>query len=339
MTLLRTGESVYGLAMIGRFPILYIAEADPEAAVMSSGVLAHLVQALPHATFVVVGSPDSAALFADTPRLTRLLVLEREGHLEWLGLWNKVRDTAWGLVVDMRGTTLSGRLKRQKRAVRGEVEPGMHAVESAARVMQLDDVPAPKLFFGEATQAAADALIGDSAGPILAIGPGVDWMGKRWPAERYAKVAAPLLAEDGPLAGGRLMIVGDAIDRDAAHTIRFAVPRHRVIELQGKLSRLETAAALSRASLYVGADSIWTQLAVAAAVPSVAVFGPSDEVQRGPWDGVTVRGPRSVDEYRKIDPNLNQAIEHMNDLPADRVLKAARKLLADKTAAGLAVKA
>ena len=29
---------------------------------------------------------------------------------------------------------------------------------------------------------------------------------------------------------------------------------------------------------------------------------------------------------------LNQAIQHMMDLPADRVLKAARKLLADKTA-------
>jgi hypothetical protein len=40
-----------------------------------------------------------------------------------------------------------------------------------------------------------------------------------------------------------------------------------------------------------------------------------------------VRGPRSVEEYRKIDPNLNQAIQHMNDLPADRVLKAARTLL------------
>jgi hypothetical protein len=40
-----------------------------------------------------------------------------------------------------------------------------------------------------------------------------------------------------------------------------------------------------------------------------------------------------VDEFRKIDPNLNQAIQHMNDLPADRVLVAARKLLAAGAAA------
>ena len=105
------------------------------------------------------------------------------------------------------------------------------------------------------------------------------------------ELAAKLLADDGPLAGGRLMIVGEEIDREAAHTIRYAVPRARVIELQGRLTRLQTAAALSKAELYVGADSIWTQLAVAAGTPVIAVFGPSDETVRGPWRGVAVRGP------------------------------------------------
>ncbi len=317
--------------MSGRFPILYIAEAEAEAAVLSSGVLAYLVQAMPQATFTIVGSPESAPLFADLPRLDRLLTLDREGQFEWIALWNQVRETKWGLVVDMRGSALSGKLKRQKRAVRGKDEPGLHAVEQAARVLQLDDVPAPRLFFSEATRAAANVLVGPGEAPILAVGPGVDWMGKRWPAERYAKVAAALLADDGPMAGGRLMIVGEDADRDMAHTIRFAVSRSRVIELQGKLTRLQTAAALSRASLYVGSDSIWTQLAVAAGVPSVGVYGPSDESRVGPWGGASVRGPRTLAEFKALDPRLNQAIQHMMDLPADRALKAAKKLLAART--------
>lgn len=314
--------------MHDRFSILYIAEADAERAVLSSGVLAYLNEAMPQATFTVVGSPDSAPLFADTPRLDRLMVLERERRIDWFRLWNRLRERRWGLIVDMRGTGLSGRLRRQKRAVRGADEPGLHAVENAARVLKLDEVPAPRLFVGEDTRAAADALIPDEAGPILAVGPGVDWIGKRWPAERYAKVAAALLADDGPLAGGRLMIVGDEAERDAAYTIRLAVKRNRVIQLEGRLSPLQTAAALSRATLYLGADSLWTQLAVAAGVPSVGVFGPSDEVERRPWTGAAVRGPRSLDEFRALDPNLNQAIQHMMDLPAERVLKAAKAVLA-----------
>lgn len=313
--------------MASRFPILYIAEADPEDAVLSCGVLAYLVEAMPAASFTVVGSPVSAPLFADTPRLDRLIVLEREGRLEWLALWNQVRAVKWGLVVDMRGSALSGKLKRQKRAVRGEGEAGLHAVTLAARVLQLDDAPAPRLFLSEETMAAADALIPAGDGPILAVAPGADWMGKQWPPERFAKVAAALLTETGPLAGGRLMIVGDEGDRDAAHTVRFAVKRDRVIELQGRLTPLQTAAALRRATLYLGGDSLWTHLAGAVGAPVVAAFGPSDEAERGPWGGIAVRGPRTVDEFRKIDPHLNQAILHMNDLPAERVLKAALKRL------------
>ena len=314
--------------MHGRFPILYIAEADAEEAVLSSGTLAHLVEAIPHATFTVVGSAASAPLFADTPRLERLIVLDRDGRWDWIALWNQVRETHWGLVVDMRGSTLSGKLRRQKRAVKGKVLPDVHLVEQAARVLQLDEIPAPKLFVGRDTQEAADALIPAGEGPILAIGPVVDWIGKRWPADRYAKVALSLLGEGGPLAGGRLMIVGEEADRDAAHSIRFAVKRERVIELQGRLTRLQTVAALSRADFYIGGDSLWTQLAVAAGVPAVAVFGPSDEALRRPWTGVAVRGPRSLQEFIDMDPRLNQHIQHMMDLPYERVLKASKKLLA-----------
>ncbi|MCS6622610.1 glycosyltransferase family 9 protein [Roseibacterium beibuensis] len=316
--------------MTGRFPILYIAEAGAQDAALSCGVLAYLVEAMPQARFTVVGSPASAPLFGDTPRLDRLIILERESRLEWIGLWNQVRSTTWGLIVDMRGSALSGKLKRQKRAVRGEREAGVHAVELAARVLQLDEVPAPKLFVSDDTRASVEALIPPGDGPILAVGPGAAWMGRRWPAERFAKVAATLVGDGGPLEGGRVLVVGDDSDRDAAHTIRLALPRHRTIELQGRLKPLQVVAAVQRSALYLGGDSLWTDLAVAAGTPVVAAFGPSDEVERGPWGGVAVRGPRSVDEYRKIDPRLDQAIQHMNDLPADRVLKAARKVLAER---------
>lgn len=317
--------------MTGRFPILYLAEAEADAAVMSSGVLAYLVESLPNATFTVVGSPDSAPLFADTPRLRKLIVLEKEGHLEWLNLWSQVQSVRWGLIVDMRGTTFSGKLKRQKRAVRGQDEPGVHAVELAARVLHLDDIPAPRLYVGDQTRAAVDALIPTETTPILAVGPGAEWMGKVWPPERYALVAAALVGDDGPLAGGRVIVVGEENAREAAHLIRLSLKRNRVIELQGgRLTPLQTVAALEKADLYVGADTLWTQLAAASGTPTLGLFGPSDDRLRGPWGGVSVRGPRTVDDFRKIDPKLNQAFQHMNDLPADRVIRAAKKLLAER---------
>lgn len=323
--------------MAAGFPILYLAEAEATEAVMSSGVLAYLAEAMPRSRFTIVGSPQSAPLFSDTPRLDRLLVLEDEGRMAWFQLWNQLRGTHWGLIVDMRGSRLSGWLRRRKRAVRSGDETGLHRVEAAARVLQLDEVPAPRLGFKATTRAAVDALVAPGEGPILAIAPGADWIGKRWPAERYAKVATALLADSGPMQGGRLMIVGEEGDRQDAWTVRFATTRSRVIELQGRLNALQTAQALSRADLFLGSDSLWTQLAVAAGVPCVGLFGPSDETVRGPWGGVSVRGPRGVEELRRIDPRLDQAIQHMMDLPPEPVLKAAKRLLEQRQAASKGV--
>ena len=43
---------------------------------------------------------------------------------------------------------------------------------------------------------------------------------------------------------------------------------------------------------------------------------------------MAVRGPRSLQEFIDLDPRLNQHIQHMMDLPYERVLKASKKLLA-----------
>ena len=63
-----------------------------------------------------------------------------------------------------------------------------------------------------------------------------------------------------------------------------------------------------------------------------SLVGPSDEVLRRPWTGVAVRGPRSLQEFIDLDPRLNQHIQHMMDLPYERVLKAAKRLLAERAA-------
>lgn len=313
--------------MARAFSILYIAEADPMAAVMSSGVLAQLVAEVPGARITVVGSSESAPLFRDTPGLDALLELAGEAQGDWIGLWNRLRKRRWGVIVDMRGSKLSGWLRRDRRAVRKPSSEAIHAVDAAAAVLMLESTPAPKLFVSDETQAEADALVRPDDRPILAIGPGVDWIGKQWPAERFSKVAAGLLGPNGVMAGGRLLIVGTPEDRDAANTIRFAVSRDRVVEVYGKLDALQTVAALRHARLFVGGDSIWTQLAVAAGAPAIGVYGPSDETLTKPWTGVAVRGSRSLEDFRRADPLLNQHIQHMMDVPVEPVLAAALKLL------------
>lgn len=317
----------------GAFPILFITATRIGDAVLSSGLVRRLADEIPNARFTIVAGPVAAPLFLDVPGLDEIIVFEKSkdgGH--WFKLWRKVRHRGWGLVVDMRGSAISGFLKRKRRAVfkRGSGLP-VHKVIEAARVLGLEgDPPAPFLYTSpETEQAAVDLTAG--AGPILALAPAANWVGKTWPLERFAQVAMQLLGEGGPLAGGRLMVLGAPEDVAAAQALRHVVAKDRFIDLVGKVDLLTAYACLKHVRLFVGNDSGLMHLAAAAGAPTLGLFGPSDDRLYGPWGAKTrvVRGPREFQEILAVDPSFQQELCHMMDLPVDTVVAAAKELLAE----------
>lgn len=324
-----------------RFPVLFITSSRIGDAVLSSGLLARLAEEAPHARFTVAAGPLAAPLFRDLPGLDRLIVFDKRRYgLHWVDLWRQVRGRRWGLVLDMRGSGLARTLDARRRAVRRPPHPGVepvHKVLEAAHVLRLDDdPPAPHLFTSPETAAAAEAFLAAGSadggnGPILAVAPAANWMGKTWPAERFAIMTAELLGEGGPLAGGRLLLLGGPHDRHACEEVRRAIPRARLIDAAGKLDLLTAFAALKRARLFVGNDSGLMHLAAAAGTPTLGLFGPSDDRLYAPWGphARVVRGPRPFEAFTALDPGLNQAIQHMRDLAVDRVTAAARDLVRD----------
>jgi len=329
------------------FPILFITATRIGDAVLSSGLIKFLADQIPNARFTIVSGPLAAPLFAHVPGLDRVIVMEKgKGKGHWFKLWNQVRHRKWGLVVDLRGSGTAYFLRREKRAVwkRNTGEP-IHKVVEAAKVLKLEgDPPAPHLYITPEVQALADQLLaprqdregaGEPAGPILAVGPASNWVGKVWPIERFAQTAQQLLAPGGPLAGGRLMILGGPGDERMVEELRLASARGRYVDLTGKVDLLTAYAALKRADLFIGNDSGLMHIAAAAGAPTIGLFGPSDERRYGPWGPLTkaVRGPRAFEQFLAVDPDLSQAIRHMSDLPVATVVRAAKTLLAEVRAA------
>jgi ADP-heptose:LPS heptosyltransferase len=319
-----------------RFPILFITASRVGDAVLSSGLVRKLSEEMPHARFTVVASPLTAPLFQDVPALDRLIALEKgQFSSHWVTLWRQVRGRRWGLVVDMRGSGLARFLNARRRAVHKPLPPGLeplHKVVEAARVLKLEDeAPPPFLYTSEAREAGAEAMLAGSSGPLLAIAPATNWAGKTWPAERFAVVAAELLARDGPLADGRLLLLGGPNDRFAAEAVRRVIPRARLVDTVGRTDLLTAYALLKRARLFIGNDSGLMHLAAAAGAPTLGLFGPSDERLYAPWGphSRVLRGPRDFAAFKAIDPKLNQVVCHMFDLPTPWVTAAAKALLAN----------
>jgi ADP-heptose:LPS heptosyltransferase len=324
------------------FPILFITATRIGDAVLSSGLIKMLADQIPNARFTIVAGPLAAPLFAHVPGLDRVIVMEKgRGKGHWFKLWNQVRHKKWSLIVDLRGSGTALFLRRDKRAIwkKSMGEP-IHKVIDAARVLKLEgDPPAPHLYITPEVQALADQMLatkpGEEAGPLLAMGPAANWVGKVWPIERFAQTSQQLLGPDGPLAGGRLLILGGPEDGRMVEELRMASARGRCIDLTGKVDLLTAYACLKRADLFIGNDSGLMHIAAAAGAPTLGLFGPSDERRYAPWGPFAraVRGPRSLEQFLAVDPDFSQAIRHMSDLPVATVVKAAKALLADvKTA-------
>ncbi|MFM8821405.1 MAG: glycosyltransferase family 9 protein [Phenylobacterium sp.] len=313
------------------FPILFITATRIGDAVLSSGLVRRLSEQVPGARFTIVAGPAAAPLFEDVPGLDALIPFPKsQAGMHWIRLWNRVRGRSWGLVVDLRGSGISGFLRRGRRAVYSRsVGPPVHKVIEAARVLGMEeDPPSPFIYVGEAAALQAAARVAGE-GPILALGPAANWVGKTWPLERFVRVALELLGPGGPLAGGRLLVAGAANDAAVLPALRAAVPRERFIDLVGRVDLVTLHSALASARLFIGNDSGLMHLAAAAGAPTLGLFGPSDERLYAPWGEKcrALRGPRTLDQIRTLDPDLSQAICHMMDLSVESVVAGARQLI------------
>jgi heptosyltransferase-3 len=255
--------------------ILFVTSNRLGDAVLSTGLLDHLIRAYPEARFTVVCGPVAAGLFARMPRLERIIALDkRQMGAHWLPLWASVATTWWDLVVDIRGSALSWLVPTWRRAVmRRSIG---HKTEQLAAILHLKPPPLPVVWTAAEDRARAAALLPEGR-PVIALAPTANWLPKIWPVDRFA-------AAFHALSGGNavaVVIAGPgATERASAAPLLAALPGS--IDLVGCLSLPEIAACLARVSLFVGNDSGLMHLAAAAGAPTIGLFGPTNAGEYGP---------------------------------------------------------
>jgi ADP-heptose:LPS heptosyltransferase len=194
--------------------------------------------------------------------------------------------------------------------------------------------PAPHLWLDEAARAEAVRRIPDGP-PVLAVGPTANWPGKQWPAERFAELIARLTAEAGILSDARVAVFGSLSERATAEPVLAAIPPECRIDLVGGVDLPGVAASLGRCAFYVGNDSGLMHMAAATGVPTLGLFGPSNDAHFAPWgeQAASVRGEKSFHDYvGASDYDYRTTASLMDDLPVDRVVEAATALW-ERTAA------
>ncbi len=248
--------------------ILFVSSNRIGDAVLSTGLLAHLLRTYPEARFTVACGLVSEGVFARMPGLERLIAFDKRPYgMHWLPLWAATVGTMWDLVVDLRASAL-GWLIPTRRRVRMRKGSG-HKTAQIAAIMGVHPVPLPTAWTGAADRAVAQAAL-PTGGRIIAIGPTANWTGKVWPAERFVALARRLMEP-----GDRIAVFAGPGAKEAALAapVLAGLADLAPIDLAGRLSLPEAAACLQRCAIFVGNDSGLMHLAAAAGCPTLGLFG------------------------------------------------------------------
>ena len=268
--------------------ILFITATRVGDAVLSTGLLSHLIGLHPEARLTIAAGPAAAPLFEPVPGLEQLITVEKEPYgMHWLRLWLHCVVRRWDIVVDLRRSAIGWLLPTRKRYIAARTDGAVHRVELLAATLGLKGAPpAPRIWLDSAHRAAAAEII-PVGSPVLALAPAANWRGKQWRAERFNELAGRLTGPQGILPGARVAVFAAANERPAIAPVLSGIPADRLIDTVGRIDLLTVAACLERCAFFIGNDSGLMHLAAACGIPTLGLFGPSREENYAPW------GPRS----------------------------------------------
>ena len=310
--------------------ILFITATRVGDAVLSTGLLSHLIGQYPNARYTIAAGPAALSLFEAVPNVEELIAMEKSSlERHWFGLWRRCVGTRWDIVVDLRRSAIAWLLFAGKRYRVPKLDGAIHRIELlGATLGQRDDPPSPTLWTNARHEDAAKRLF-PAGSPVLAFAPAANWRGKQWRAERFADLAVRLTGPEGPLPGARIAVFASEHERPQAAPVLSALPADRVIDTIGKIDLPTVAACLRHCALFIGNDSGLMHMAAACEVPTLGLFGPSRNEHYAPWGrhAATIRTPESFDELTGAPDYDHRTTDTLMDgLSIEQVETAARSL-------------
>lgn len=190
----------------------------------------------------------------------------------------------------------------------------------------------PRLFPDETDIGTVDAAFGElgivAGQRCIALAPGSVWNTKRWPAERFARLARMFAAD-----GHAVLIVGGKEDAELGRTLAAEAGDGTVHDLTGRFGLLGSAELIRRCAVLVTNDSAPLHLGVAMRTPVAAIFGATvPAFGFGPYgerdivvetNGLTCR-PCAIHGGRRCPIGT---FECMNAIEAARVYRAVKEQL------------
>ncbi len=311
--------------------ILFLTANRLGDAVLSMGVLGHLIQKYPEARVTIVCGPLPASLFTGVPGLDRVIALRKEKHhRHWIKLWRQVVGTRWDVVVDLRNSLVSRLIRAGQRYVFGpHIPKNIHKVSQMSAVIKEPMPHAPRLWSTPDQEKFANTVLLNKI-KVIGIGPTANWQGKIWPADRFMHLIQFLKVEFPALSDASVAVFAAPGEECVARQVLESVPEGDRVDMIARGDPGEVAAVLARCMLYIGNDSGLMHLAAAAGVQTIGLFGPTNDIEYAPYGKNThvIRTPESMaDLLARINGDYKNAPCLMTGLTLEAVQDRIKSIL------------
>lgn len=306
--------------------ILFITSSRIGDAVLTTGVLSHLIKKNPDAKVTIACGSVAAPLFEHTPGLKKLIIMrEASGLGRWFELWKELFPGKWDIVVDMRGSMTSWFLNAKRRYIWTSKRDKRHRAHHIAEILGAERATETTLWTSDAIEEKVEKLL-PKGKKIISIAPAANWIGKQWDAKKFTTACNEITKSGGIMEGASVAIFAAPHEKEMIQDCIDNIDG--AIDLVGKVSLLDAYAIFKRSDLFIGNDSGLMHMAAASGCPTLGLFGPTRENNYGPWGRYTgvVRTPESTDHlltYKDENRTL------MNGLEVKTVITGIKKLLGE----------
>ena len=234
------------------------------------------------------------------PVLTAIVPLRSPTAGGWASVIARLRTRQYDVALDFQGLVKSATLARLSGATRVvgferdglreraaavfyhervAVDAGAHVIRKNLRLSAAVGASSDVMEFPirDVVSGALDAVRRADVSPFALLNPGAAWPNKRWPPDRFGRLAAWLAEARGlrslALWGPGEEALADEVARTSSGAAAVAPP-----------TRIGDLVALARAArVMVSGDTGPTHIAAAVGTPVVALFGPTNPGRNGPW--------------------------------------------------------
>jgi len=271
--------------------ILFITLSNIGDVILTLPVLDTLRERYPLSKITVICGKRPAKIFQDNPYIHRFIPYDKHSPLkEKIKLFNELKKEKFDIVVDLRNSLFGLLLPARRKTLpwRFLSNARMHMRDKHLNRIGDYKISNPKnlsLYIKVEDREYINTLLKihniSPEDTIIVIAPGARSSVKIWPKERFLSLSMALIDE----FNAKIFLVGDSADIFISEYIAERSGK-RVIDITNKTTLTQLACLLKISRLVITNDSAVLHLASYLDVPTIGIFGPTDEIKYGPWSSI-----------------------------------------------------